>query len=570
MKKVLLYYLKPYYYRMSIGFIIKFTGTIMDLLLPWILAYLIDSVVPQNSKEKIFFWSFIMLICSICAISFNIIANRMASKVARETTRTVRHDLMQKISYLSMQKTDEFTKSSLISRLTTDTYNLHHAIGMMQRLGVRAPIIVIGGIIITFTIDKALALVLVSVMPLIIIISLFVSKKSIPLYSKLQKSIDQLVRIVREDVEGIRVIKALSKENKEKEKFDNINKILIADEKKSSITMATVSPLMNLILNFGLVIVVLVGAYRVNGGISQVGKIIAFTNYFTIILLAMINVSSLFVIFTKATASANRIMEVMDTQDVMKIEKQYKDINKNGSFIEFRDVTFSYGDSKEPDVKNISFQINKGEALGIIGATGSGKSTIINLLMRFYDPQKGIIFINGKDIRTIETKELREYFGVVFQNDILFQDSIQENINFGRGLSKEQIMEATFYARAKEFVEDEKRGYDNEISIRGGNLSGGQKQRLLIARALAAHPEILVLDDSSSALDYKTDSDLRHEIKKHFKGTTSIIIAQRISSIIHAKKIIVLDKGKIIGYGSHEELLKTCDIYNEICKLQMG
>lgn len=574
MKKIITYYLKPYYSRMLVGFLIKFSGTIMDLCLPWILAYMIDNVIPQKNKTIIFQWGLVMLACSILALVFNIIANRMASKVARDTTERIRHDLFEKIMYLSNKQTDFFTKPSLISRLTSDTYYIHQMLGRMQRLGIRAPILLTGGIIITLTLDPVLTLVLILVLPFLVIIITKISKRSIPMYAKLQESTDQFVRLVREDIAGIRVIKALSKTNYEREKFDDVNKEVVGREKKAGMTMAVVDPLMNLLMNIGLVIVIIAGAYRVNQGTSEVGKILAFMTYFTIILNAMMSISKMFVILSKSFASANRINSILDAKEDLTImpseEKEREEKQEQPFFaISFEHVSFSY-DETENNLNDISFSLKKGETLGIIGETGSGKTTIVNLLMRFYDVQKGTILINGRNIKTMDLKELRRLFGVVFQNDTLFEDSIAENIRLGRPLSEKEMEDAIFYAQAKEFVDQKEGGYFEHLNIKGANLSGGQKQRILIARALASHPDILILDDSSSALDYKTDASLRKELKTHFKDTTTIIIAQRISSIMHADHILVLEDGNCIGYGTHEELMQTSSIYQEISQSQMG
>lgn len=559
---------------MLVGFLIKFLGTIMDLCLPWILAYMIDNVIPQKNKTIIFQWGLVMLACSILALIFNIIANRMASKVARDTTERIRHDLFEKIMYLSNKQTDFFTKPSLISRLTSDTYYIHQMLGRMQRLGIRAPILLTGGIIITLTLDPVLTLVLILVLPFLVIIITKISRRSIPMYAKLQESTDQFVRLVREDIAGIRVIKALSKTDYEREKFDDVNKEVVGREKKAGMTMAVVDPLMNLLMNIGLVIVIIAGAYRVNQGTSEVGKILAFMTYFTIILNAMMSISKMFVILSKSFASANRINSILDAKEDLTImpseEKEREEKQEQPFFaISFEHVSFSY-DETENNLNDISFSLKKGETLGIIGETGSGKTTIVNLLMRFYDVQKGNILINGRNIKTMDLKELRRLFGVVFQNDTLFEDSIAENIRLGRPLSEKEMEDAIFYAQAKEFVEQKEGGYFEHLNIKGANLSGGQKQRILIARALASHPDILILDDSSSALDYKTDASLRKELKTHFKDTTTIIIAQRISSIMHADHILVLEDGNCIGYGTHEELMQTSSIYQEISQSQMG
>lgn len=566
-KKVFVLYLKPYYGRMFLGFIIKFIGTIMDLCLPWILAFMIDTVIPQGSRKGIFFWGAVMLICSVLALSFNVIANRMASMVARNATKKIRHDLFSRIMHLSNEQTDGFTKPSLISRLTTDTYNVHQMLGRVQRLGIRAPILVVGGILVTLTLDPALTLVLISVMPVIVGITVLVSRKSIPMYTSLQKSVDQFVRLIREDAAGIRVIKALSRTDYEKKRYDAVNQEVVQKEKKAGVTMALVNPSMNLFLNLGLVMVVVVGAYRVNSGLSEVGKILAFLTYFTIILNAMMNISKMFVIISKAVASAERIMEVIDAPQDM-VQEVCERIEEESAYIRFDNVSFSYSRTT-PNISNISFSMQKGESLGIIGATGAGKSTIAQLLMRFYDPDEGRITIEGRDIRAIPTGELREKFGVVFQNDTLFEDTIMENVKLGRQLSEEEIKTAIRHAKAKEFVEEKGRGYEKQLNVRGANLSGGQKQRILIARALAAKPDILILDDSSSALDYKTDAMLRKELGGYFPDTTLLIIAQRVSSVMHCDNILVLEDGRAEGYGTHEELLERCEIYREIAASQM-
>lgn len=572
MKRVVTYYLRPYYARMTIGFVIKFAGTIMDLCLPWILAYMIDTVIPQNSKPQILFWGILMVVCAIFAWTGNVVANRMASKVARDTTEHVRHDLFSKITYLSNQSTDSFTKPSLISRLTSDTYHLQQMIGRVQRLGVRAPILLIGGILVTLTLDPVLTLILVSVLPFLVLIMISASKRGIPMYAKLQESLDQFVRLVREDIAGIRVIKALSKTEYEQKRFHQINEEVVQMEKKAGVTMAIVNPSMNFFLNIGLVLVIIAGAYRVNDGQCEVGKILAFMTYFTIILNAMMSISKMFVIVSKAVASADRIAAVLDAQDERDLEIAEKEAlteEQRQSAIAFDHVSFSYN-HVENNLSNVHFSVKKGETLGIIGETGSGKSTIVNLLLRFYDATEGTILIDGKPIQSFPIAELRKHFGVVFQNDTLFEDTITENVRFGRELSEESIRQAICCAQAREFVETENRGYYDKLNIKGANLSGGQKQRILIARALAAHPDILILDDSSSALDYRTDALLRKELSEHFETTTTVIVAQRISSLMHADHILVLEDGAMIGYGTHEELMASCLVYQEISRSQMG
>lgn len=609
MKEIVKRYLKPYFPRMGVGFLIKFFGTIMDLCIPYILAYIIDSVIPMRRKSLVFYWGMLMLVCSILAVTLNIIANRMASKVASDATENVRHDLFSKTMYLSNAQTDRFTKPSLISRMTTDTYNLHQMLGRVQRLGVRAPILLVGGICVTFTLDAPMACVLLATLPLLGILTVYISKRSIPMYSGLQEATDRFVRMVREGIAGMRVIKALSKNDYETEKFRKINKEVVERERKTGMVMAVINPSMNVFLNLGLVCVILVGAYRVNQGLSEVGKILAFTTYFTIILNAMMSISKMFTVFSKAIASGNRIWSVLECgEDMAVLEEAYgveafrTEKTENGQTEEiageeveivFEHVTFSYRKSQKDcppgvqensyshtmgevrgnenaNLKDISFRIQKGETLGIIGEIGSGKSTIIHLMMRLYDADEGKIFISGKDVRSYQPLELKQKFGVVFQNDTIFEDSIAGNVTLGRELSKKDIQEALLYAQAKEFVEDRAEKEAESLNIKGANLSGGQKQRVLIARALAAKPEILVLDDSSSALDYRTDAALRKGIKEHLKDTTLVIVAQRVSSLRNADHILVMEDGAAIGYGTHEELLESCEVYREISNSQMG
>ena len=571
MKRLILY-LKPYLPKMTIGLFIKFIGTIMDLLIPWILAYMIDAVVPTKRIQDIVLWGGAMILCATVAVIANIVANRMASRVAAETTRRIRHDLFSKITYLSCGQIDTFTIPSLVSRLTSDTYHVHHMVGMMQRLGVRAPILLLGGILVTVSLDPALSLVLIAVQPLIFLTVYLVSKRGIPLYNMLQQAIDDMVRSIRENITGIRIIKALSKTDYEKNRFAGVSYEVVKREKRVGMTMSITNPMMNLFLNVGLTFVILMGAYRVNDGLSQPGVVIAFLTYFTIILNAMLSISRIFVLTSKGLASFERIAEVIDAPEDLHIEAE---TNENlvpvdaDTHISFDHVTFSYH-KNQANLSDISFVLKRGETLGIIGPTGSGKSSIIKLLLRFYDTDEGSIRIGGRNVKSIPREELHKMFGIVFQNDILFADTIAENIDFGRGLPIEKIMFSTDLAQAGEFIESLSEGWNHNLTIKGANLSGGQKQRILISRALAADPQILILDDSSSALDYRTDAKLRSTLNQHFQETTTLIIAQRISSIKYADHIIVLEDGAIIGSGNHETLMKTCESYQEIAKSQMG
>ena len=566
MRKVL-EYIKPYTPRMLLGLMIKIFGTLMDLVIPYILSFIIDELVPLGEIKPIILYGLIMIGCSGACFLGNMFANQMAAKVAMMVTTDLRHDLFKRIEDMSPKQMDDITIPSLISRMNNDTYNVHHFVGMIQRLGVRAPILLVGGIIVTFTLDAKLTLVLLAVLPFIVLITVLISKKGIPLYTDIQTASDDMVRDIRESVTGIRVIKALSKTEYEKERFRKANQKVIDNELKAGYTMARLSPLINLCLNVGLVSVLVVGAYLVIGGDLKVGKIIAFISYFHIILNAMLSVTRIFTMSSRTIASARRIEAVFNLdEDLAKVDIE---LESNDNHIEFRDVNFSYN-GKVDNLTNINFKLKKGESLGIIGPTGSGKTTIISLLLRLYDVNSGQILIDGKDIRSMEDEELKKKFGVAFQNDILFSASIKDNIRFNRDLDDNAIIKAIDTAQATETVFSKKEGLDYMIASKGTNVSGGQKQRLLIARAIAARPDILILDDSSSALDYKTDANLRKALKEFNEDTTTIIISERISSIINCNHILLLEDGKQVGYGSHSDLLASSKEYLDTYRLQMG
>ena len=560
-------YVRPYFLRMSLGLFIKSMGTVMDLALPWILAHMIDVVVPTGERRLIYIWGMMMLVCAVLAVLGNIIANRMAAKVAKDATRLIRHDLFSRIMHLSLRQIDEFTTPSLILRLTGDTYNMHRMLSMMQRMGVRAPILLLGGAAVTMTLDFRLSLVLIATMPLIALAIILISKKGMPLYKKVQQAGDRVVRIVRDDVTGAKVIKALSKEAYETAKFEEINADMVQKETRAALVMGMTNPLMNLLLNTGLTAVIVVGAFLVNQGVSEPGKIIAFMTYFTIILNAMLAINRMFVMLTQATASAGRITEVIDAPQDLQV--QTGESNGENAHIVFDDVSFAYNEDKST-LTDISFTVNHGETLGIIGSTGSGKTTVIQLLQRFYDATSGQVRIDGRDVKTIPEKELHDMFGIAFQQDAFFADTIYANVDFERGLKKEQIELALKCAQAWDFVTEKEEGMQHMLTAKATNLSGGQKQRLLIARALAGNPKILILDDSSSALDYETDARLRVAIRRHFADTTTILIAQRVSSIRYADHILVLEDGHMAGFGTDEALMADCEIYKETADVQMG
>ena len=569
--KFLFRYLRPYAKGMLLGFSIKCFGTLIELALPYILSHIVDVVVPKDGRLwMILLWGGAMVLCALLAMLANVKANRMASRVARDGAEKIRHDLFHRTLTLSARQIDAFTIPSLEARITTDTYNVHAFIGQMQRLGVRAPLLLIGGIFVTLIMDPFLSLIMLAVMPMIFGAVYLVSRYGARLYTAVQRSVDGMIRVVREDAQGIRVIKALSRVKREHERYDAVNRRLIRDEKRASLTMGFVNPVMNLLMNLGITFVVLLGAYRVIGGQTEPGRIIAFTQYFTMISNATLSVTRIFMIYTKSSASARRIAEVVDAPKDLAVLPESEFPPRDGEpFLVFDDVSFSYIPGK-PLLQTLSFSIEKGQTLGIIGSTGSGKTTLTHLLMRFYDVDGGSVRIGGKDVRTIPEETLHSLFGVAMQNDFLYADTVRENIRFGRDLTDEAIIRAARIAQADPFISALPDGYDHVLAQKGANLSGGQKQRLLIARALAANPEILILDDSSSALDYRTDANLRSAIAKEVTGVTSVIVAQRVSSVMNADLILVLEEGELIGMGTHAELLENCDVYKEISDSQMG
>ncbi len=568
--KTVLRYLRPERFRVALGVGIKAAGTLLELLLPYILSHVLKVVVARQSLREILLWGGAMVAVATLAVILNVKANRMAARVSRDFSRQVRHDLFHRTLRLSSAQTDRFTIPSLESRITTDTYNIHNFVGMMQRMGIRAPILLIGGVIITLVMDSYLALVMLCTLPFIFVTVFFISRRGVPMYADVQKSVDGMIRVVREDAQGIRVIKALSKADYEHRRYDRANRDLVAHEKRAGINMGMVHPIMTVLMNGGIVGVVALAAGRVAGGRSDPETVIAFMQYFTQISMAMMSVSRIFIMYTKCAASARRISEVLDAPEDLSVAEvsAYPD-KDTAAHIEFEDVSFSYLGRRD-DLEHISFSLPRGGSLGIIGATGSGKSTLVKLLLRFYDVGSGAVRINGRDVRTIPKDELYAMFGTAMQFDFLYADTIEENIRFGRPLTHEQVERAAAIAQAREFIDGVPEGYGHMLAQKGANLSGGQKQRLLIARAVAAEPEILVLDDSSSALDYKTDAALRKALAEHMTRSTVVTVAQRVSSIKGCDLILVLDEGRIIGAGDHQYLMDNCVEYREISESQMG
>ncbi len=560
-------YLIPYLSGIAFGLFLKFVGAMTELFLPWILSYMIDTVAPAGDLKRIALWGVMMALCAVTALVTNVVANRRASAVARDATRTIRHDLFRKIEHLSSKQIDELTVPSLISRLCTDTYNVNNTIARLQRIGIRAPVMLLGGVTVTMLQDFRLSLVLVGTLPLMAVGITLISRSGIPLYRRVQAAVDQAIQTVRDDVTGIRVIRALSKGEFEREHFHRDNCALCAEQIRADTIMSATNPLMNLLLNGGLTAMVVVGAYLVRDRLSSPGTIIAFLSYFTTILNSALAINRIFVMLSKATASAQRIDEVLSLPDESP-EGGLAQL-KSRAHVVFDDVCFSYN-GRVNDLIHISFTLERGRTLGVIGATGCGKTTLIQLLQRFYRVNSGGVYIDGQNVNAFDDQTLHTLFGVAFQSDAFFAGTIRENIDLGRGLPQAQIERAARCAQAAEFIDALPDGYDHRVQAKAVNLSGGQRQRLLIARALAGNPEILILDDSSSALDYRTDAAMREALRREYPHVTTVLIAQRVSSVRGADEILVLENGAMAGLGSHDALMQTCPLYAQISRIQTG
>ena len=578
-------YVRPWRWYVAAVMAIKLMGTGTELLIPYVLEHLLDHVVPRaESAWTVAAWGAVMLALTGITRMLNVTANRMSVRVAKEGTFGIRRDLFHTALNLSGRQMDQVGLPSLISRMTSDTYNVQNFIRMIQTMGIRAPIMLLGGIAITLTMDTGLAMILCIMAPVMTALVSFVSWKGIPLYDEVQRRMDVLVRLMRESITGIRVVRALSKEPYEQRRYGEANTRMARQEVKASVIMSLPGPIVTLFLNIGLTLVVLIGAQRVNDGQTAPGVILAFLTYFNMILMGVMGLNRIFMMMSKANASANRIGEVIDMpEDLTPLPEAETVTAPSDDALIFDHVTFNYdaeadgvsrgqflGEGRQQCLKDISFRVPKGGSLGIIGATGSGKTSIINLLMRFYDPQEGHVFVDGKDVRAYDRDSLHRKFGVVFQNDAIFADSIRENVTFGREVSDEAMRRAAKDAMAMGFIEGYEDSYDHAAAIHGANFSGGQKQRLLIARALAANPEILILDDASSALDYRTDVELRRAIREHHGQATTVVIAQRVSSILAMDEILVMHDGEMIGRGTHEALMASCPVYRDIYRTQMS
>ncbi len=565
-------YLKKYKKNVILGPIFKLTEAVFELIVPLVMAQIIDVGIANKDSGYIWQMGGVLVLLGVCGLGFALTCQYMASVASQGFGTELRRELYHHINTLSHKEVDEFGTPSLITRLTSDINQLQVAVAMLIRLVVRAPFLVIGSTIMAFMIDVKLALIFVIVIPLVAIVMWLVTTKTIPFFKSIQKKLDKTSLITRENLVGARAVRAFSKQDYEQERFkDNAEDIEKAAVRAGKIS-ALLSPVNAIILNLAIVAIIWFGGFSVNVGDLTQGQVIALVNYMNQILLALVVVANLVVIFTKSAACAARVNEVLDAKpSIVGKETTEESTDSSAPAVKFDDVSFSYHDNSEYALEDISFTAEKGQTIGIIGGTGSGKSTLINLIPRFYDTSKGSVNVYGTDVRNYSLGDLRTKIAVVPQKAVLFSGTIRENMKWGGdNITDEQIWRALKISQAYEFVEKLENGLDYEILQGGKNLSGGQKQRLTIARAIAADPEILILDDSASALDFATDAKLRTAIKENCTNMTVFLISQRANTVKNADRIIVLDDGKMVGIGTHKELLQTCTDYCQICLTQFS
>lgn len=541
-----------------------------DLLQPTLTSTIIDKGVSYNDMSVVLKYGFIMIGVSIFGAFIAINRNKFATTVAQNFGADLRSDVFNKIQSFDFDNIDKFERGSLITRLTNDITNIQNFIYGLMRIFVRAPLLAIGCIIMSIRLDLKMSLIVLTIVPIVGGLIYINLKYGYPYFLKVQRAIDKVNGVIREYLRGVRVVKAFNRFDFEEDRFENVNEDLTYKSVSSMKFMAVFNPVITLIVNIAIVIIIWNGATRVNIGTIQVGKIVAFTNYMTQLLFALMSTTMIFSSLIRAKTSTERINEIfLEENDIKEISSDICNSSEIGN-IKFEKVTFSYKGLKgEPIIDNISFTLEKGIILGIVGSTGSGKTTLINLIPRFYDAKSGKILIDGVDIRNYTFEELRDKISIVPQKTVLFSGTIKENIKWGKeDATDDEVREVCKIADADSFITSFNKGYDSIVGQGGSNLSGGQKQRIAIARALIKRPEILILDDSTSALDTDTEYRIRKSLKEYSKDMTTILIAQKISSVINADKIIVLDHGKIVGEGTHNELMSNCEVYQDIYKSQ--
>lgn len=570
----LLRFLKPFKNMVTYVLILQFLQTLSMLFLPTLMSNIVDIGIVQGDTNYILKIGGLMLLVAVGSVICTVAASFFSSKTAMGLGKNLRSEVFSRVEQFSLHEFDQIGTASLITRTTNDITQMQQVLMTMLRMMVIAPIMCIGGVIMAVSKDAQLSLIMAVILPVLAVAVFFVAKKVIPLFRSVQTKLDHLNLILRENLTGIRVIRAFNRINFERKRLLKANLDLTNTAIKVNKILALLMPVLLLTMNFTTIGIIWFGGQRIDQGSMQVGDLMAFIQYIMLIMFSLIMVSMMFVMIPRASASAVRINQILDISPNIKDEVQLNNFESDNGLrglLEFKNVMFSYPGAERAALNDISFTINSGEVTAIIGGTGSGKSTLINLILRFYDVDRGSISVNGLDIRQMPQKSLRAKIGLVPQKAVLFTGTIAENIKYGKKeASDEEIISAAETAQATEFIKELETGLETTIAQGGTNLSGGQKQRLSIARALIKKPEIYIFDDSFSALDFKTEAKLRTALKSATTGATVIIVAQRVTTVLDADKIIVLDKGKITGIGRHRELLKSCGVYREIVSSQLS
>ncbi|MGZ3636839.1 MAG: ABC transporter ATP-binding protein [Ktedonobacterales bacterium] len=563
--------LKPYRGAVAVVLVLAFLQSIANLYLPTLMADIIDNGVIKNDTGYIYQVGGIMLLITLGGALCAIAGAFFASRVAVGFGRDVRRKLFTHVEQFALHEFDKIGTASLITRTTNDTNQVQQVLVIMLTLMVTAPMMAIGGIILALREDVSLAWVLVAAVPLLVVSIVLIMAKAIPLFRIMQMKLDKLNLILDEGLTGVRVIRAFDRTNHERQRFDTANLDLTDTAITVNRIVAALWPIMMLVLNLSSVAILWFGSIRIDNGEMQVGALFAFLQYATLILFSMLMLSMLFIMLPRATASAARINVVLAMQPEITDPAQARSAGEQRGYVEFEDVTFSYPGAEEPALSHISFKARPGQVTAIIGGTGAGKSTLVNLIPRFYDVDSGRVLVDSVDVRELTQEELRAKIGLVPQTAVLFSGTVSENIRFGaETASDEEVRHAAEVAQASEFITGMSDGFNATIAQGGTNVSGGQKQRLSIARALVRKPEIYIFDDSFSALDYATDAKLRAALKQETTAATVLIVAQRVSTILSADQILVLDEGRLVGVGTHRELMRTNEIYREIVLSQLS
>ena len=564
-------YMKRYKNQFFIALTFLILETMGDLIQPTIMSRIIDKGVKQGDMDYIIKLGGLMLLMTLLGASFAIIRNIVSSRVSQSFGADLREDLYIKIQGFSFDSVDEFQDASLITRLTNDVNQIQNFSHGLMRIFVKAPVIGIGATFMAFLLNPKMALILLVIVPIVGVIIYFNLKVSYPIFSNIQKALDKVNGVMREYLAGIRVVKAFNRYTYERSRFKNVNEDLKDITLKGMRTVAIFSPMIAFTVNIGIVLVLWLGGYSANAGAMEVGKIMAFVNYMTQVLFSLTMMSRLLNVFIRSKASSDRIKEVFNEDSSILVRENPETIKDPKGQIEFENVSFKYKNSSKYILEDISFKVNPGETLAIIGSTGSGKTSLINLIPRFYDVNKGQIKIDGKNIAELDPEKLREQIALVPQKTLLFTGSIKDNIKWGnKDASDEEVELVAKISQAHDFIASFNEGYNTYLGQGGLNLSGGQKQRISIARALIKKPSILILDDSTSAVDLITERKIKEGLKEYLTVTTTLLIAQRITSVMDADKILVMDRGKKVGFGNHEELMKVNEVYQDIYDSQIG